>query len=324
MFRATDKAPTLVLLLALASLMLAAPVVAGSRIERELEIAPGGSFTLDTDGGSVRVTGGSGSAARVVITSDRDDIEELYDLAFHAEGGDVRIDVEKRRKGTSWFGWTRGAGLHFEIEVPRRVELNIDTAGGSITADDIHGSVLLDTSGGAITARSIEGDLDADTSGGSITVEDVKGHVRADTSGGGIEIANVQGSVTADTSGGGIRIDEVGGDVRADTSGGPIRVRGAGGRVQADTSGGGVQVSFRLGNDRGGSLSSSGGGVTVELDPSVSLDIDASSSGGPVICDLPVTVRGRISKSNLQGQLGSGGAVLRLRSSGGSIRIDAR
>ena len=59
-------------------LLLAAPVaLAGSRIERELELAPGGRFTLDTDGGSVRVTGGSGSAVMVEITADRDDIEDF-------------------------------------------------------------------------------------------------------------------------------------------------------------------------------------------------------------------------------------------------------
>ena len=320
MFWARRQSLSTVTLLAL---LLAAPAaIAGSRIERDLELSPGGSFSLDTDGGSVRVTGGSGSSVRVVITSHRDDIEDLYDIEFETDDGEVRVSVEKRRKASSWFGWTRGAGLHFEIEVPARVELSIDTAGGSITAEGIQGEALLDTSGGAITARDIQGDLDADTSGGSINVEDVIGNVRADTSGGAIEVSNVRGDVVADTSGGGIRISEVSGDVRADTSGGPIRIRDAGGRVQADTSGGGVTVSFTPGNASGGSLSSSGGGVTVELDPSVNLEIDATSSGGPVISDIPITVRGRISKSNLQGTLGSGGATLRLRSSGGSIRID--
>jgi DUF4097 and DUF4098 domain-containing protein YvlB len=307
----------------LVTALLAAPAaVAGSRIERDLELSAGGSFTLDTDSGSVRVTGGSGSKARVVITAHRDDIEDLYDIEFASDGAEVRVTVDKKSKASSWFGWTRGAGLHFEIEVPARVELSIDTSGGSITAEGIQGEVLLDTSGGSITAQDIQGDLDADTSGGSISIEQVVGDVVADTSGGSIDISNVRGEVVADTSGGGIRIEEVSGDIRADTSGGTIRIREAGGRVQADTSGGGVTASFTPGNSSGGSLSSSGGGVSVELDPAVNLKIDATSSGGPVICDIPITVRGRVSKSNLQGEIGSGGATLRLRSSGGSIHID--
>jgi hypothetical protein len=308
---------------ALLGLLLLAPATrADSRIERELDLAPGGSFTLDTDSGSVVVVGGEGSKVRIVVTANRDDIESLYDFRFDAGADGVRVQVDKKGKVSSWFSWTRGAGLHFEIELPRQVELDIDTAGGSITAEDIDGRARLDTSGGAITARDIAGELNADTSGGSITVEGVQGDVRADTSGGSIEVSDVRGNVLADTSGGPIRIDDVSGDVRADTSGGSIRISGAGGEVIADTSGGGVTVTFTAGNASGGRVSSSGGGVRVRLDPSVSLDIDASTSGGSVVADLPITVQGRVSKTTLQGRLGSGGATLKLRSSGGPIHIE--
>ena len=57
------------------------------------------------------------------------------------------------------------------------------------------------------------------------------------------------------------------------------------------------------------------------MDPGVGLEIDASTSGGSVDTDLPVTVRGSISKPALRGQLNGGGNRLRLRSSGGGIRI---
>jgi hypothetical protein len=70
-------------------------------------------------------------------------------------------------------------------------------------------------------------------------------------------------------------------------------------------------------------LSTSGGGVRTELDPSVALTIDASSSGGDVDSDLPVTVQGRVASTSLRGNLNGGGAVLRLRSSGGGVRISA-
>ncbi len=77
------------------------------------------------------------------------------------------------------------------------------------------------------------------------------------------------------------------------------------------------------GGAAGGSLSSSGGGVRVEVDPAAKLTIDASSSGGGVDCDLPVTVRGRMARNSLHGDLNGGGATLKLRSSGGGIRIAA-
>ena len=53
-------------------------------------------------------------------------------------------------------------------------------------------------------------------------------------------------------------------------------------------------------------------------------EIDASTSGGSVSCDLPITTQGRMSKSSLRGTIGSGGPLLTLRTSGGSIRISER
>ena len=312
------------LLFALLLLAAVAPLAADTRIERELALGPGGRFVLDTDDGSVEVVGTSRPNARVVITSRRDDVESLYDMRFEEQAGEVRIEVDRKGKRWSWFGGSRGGGLAFEIEVPQDVELEIDTAGGSISVESVGGPARLDTSGGAIHARGIGAALIADTSGGSISVEDVDGDVDADTSGGSIEIAGVRGKVRADTSGGGIRIREVDGDVEADTSGGGIRVEDAGGRVQADTSGGPITVSFAPANARGGELFTSGGGVEVRLDPAVSLEIDASSSGGSVVSDLPITVQGKVSRTSLRGQLGGGGELLKLRSSGGGIRIRAR
>jgi DUF4097 and DUF4098 domain-containing protein YvlB len=109
------------------------------------------------------------------------------------------------------------------------------------------------------------------------------------------------------------------GDIHAHTSGGGIDIREAGGRVDADTSGGSVQAAFARGNARGGTIESSGGGVSVAVDPSVGLSIDAS--GNSVHADVPVTVHGDISRHHLQGKLNAGGETLRLRTSGGSVRI---
>jgi hypothetical protein len=83
-----------------------------------------------------------------------------------------------------------------------------------------------------------------------------------------------------------------------------------------------VRVELTAGNASGGSLSSSGGSVTVRLDPGVGLEIDAASSGGGVVADLPIRVHGELSRTRVRGTIGEGGAVLKLRSSGGGVRIE--
>lgn len=304
------------------ALLGVAPAAADFRMEKSFALQPGGSFVLDSDVGSVEIVGSSGGAARMVVTSGRDDIESKFD--FHVEDGadQVTVRVDKRSSLRSWLGWS--GNLHFEIEVPAATRLNIETAGGSIVVEGIDDEVRLDTSGGSITASHIRGPVNADTSGGRIEIEDVDGNVDADTSGGGIRVEGVRGAVRADTSGGSIAIERVTGEVNADTSGGSIRLEEIGGRVEADTSGGSITASFAAGNGAGGVLSTSGGGVSVEVDPGVGLDIDASASGGSVVSDVPLTVRGEVSKTSIRGTLGGGGALLKLRASGGKIRIEAR
>jgi DUF4097 and DUF4098 domain-containing protein YvlB len=303
--------------------LIVAPALAETRIERSFELAPGGRLVVDTDRGSVTVTGTSGSDVRMVVTSSRGDLEEKLAFQYEESANEVRIEAKKR--GRSWLGgWSFKGKLQFELEVPEQTQLDLETAGGAIEVRSIDAEVRLDTSGGPILATGIGGSVDADTSGGPISIEDVDGDVKADTSGGNITVERVRGDVSADTSGGGIRIHEASGDVEADTSGGSIDVRDAGGRVVADTSGGTIEVSFAPGNSRGGSLSTSGGGIHVALDASAALEIDAETSGGAVESDLPLTVQGKITRHSVHGTLGGGGETLRLRASGGDIRIAER
>jgi hypothetical protein len=302
------------------SLLVPALYLAGeSRMEKTLRLEPGGRFFLDTDMGSVTVTGTNTPGAKVVVTSRRRDLDELLRFSFREDAGSVSITA--RRKHGRIFGWVgRGDSVHWEIEVPAATALDIDTSGGGIKVAALRSDANLDTSGGRISVRDMVGDLDGHTSGGGIDLDRIRGRMRVDTSGGGIQGTDLDGPIDADTSGGSVRLDRVTGDIRAHSSGGGISIHDAGGRVEADTSGGGIEASFARGNGNGGTLSTSGGGIRVALDPTVGLRIDAS--GNSVRADVPITVHGSVSRRKLQGTLGAGGALLRLHTSGGGVRIE--
>ena len=304
---------------------LATPAWADFKVERRLALETGGTFTLNSDIGTVTVTGDSTSGATVAVTSRRDDFEQLFDLRFDETPGAVTVTI-KRRSGSwlkgFWGDWS-GYDTQIVVHVPSKTSANLRTSGGSIDATRLSGRLTVRTSGGSVRAEQIDAPVDGSTSGGSIRMRDVGGDTIARTSGGSIDIVGVRGTLEATTSGGGIDIDTVSGDLRASTSGGGVEVRGAGGRVEAHTSGGPVSVRFAPGNKSGGELTTSGGGVRTEVDPAVALTIDASSSGGHVQADVPVTVQGTIRNSSLRGDMNGGGALLRLRSSGGGVRISA-
>jgi DUF4097 and DUF4098 domain-containing protein YvlB len=300
--------------------LAAGPALAETRMEKTLKLEPGGQFTLDTELGKVTVRGTSLPGVRLVVISRRDDINDL--LSFRYEEGARSASVHARRKHrlSSWFEF-RGSSVLFEVEVLAETAVNVHTSGGGISLAGLRSPAKIETSGGGIDVRDLVGDLEADTSGGSIHLRDIKGKSRVETSGGGIEADNLDGPLKAETSGGSVNLDRVRGDIHAHSSGGGIHIREAGGRVDADTSGGSIEAAFSRGNSRGGSLESSGGGITVSLDPAVGLAIDAH--GNSVSSDLPLTVQGEISRGSLRGNLGRGGESLRLRTSGGSVRIRA-
>jgi len=296
---------------------LVVPVRAETRIEKNLKLEPGGRFILDADGGAVVVRGSREAGVRVVVTSQRDDLEKLYDFKFEEGPGEVRV-AARRVPGSLW---KRGVSFGFEVRVPETTGIKLHTGGGAIDVSALRAGIELETSGGSLDISDVTGDVAAQTSGGSISVDGVKGAVRVETSGGSVHAEAVTGPLTARTSGGSISVSGVTGDADAETSGGPVLVKEAGGHVRAYTSGGSIEVSFVRRNGRGGDLDTSGGSVRVFLDASVNLNLDASTTGGSVSSDIPVLVQGKASRSSLEGKMGKGGELLRIRASGGSVRL---
>ena len=249
---------TQILVLALTFCFVATAAWADFKLERKLTLEPGGSFILETDIGSVLLTGEPSSGARVLITSD-EDLDRDFEFAFSEEGRGVKVTIKRRGMRRLFSGWFDNHDTRIAIQVPSKTAVRLSTSGGSVDASHVTGTVNVHTSGGSVRVEAVEGNVEGTTSGGGVRMRDVRGNVVASTSGGSITIADIRGSLRASTSGGGIQIDAVSGDLHASTSGGSVDVRGAGGRVEASSSGGGVTVRFAPGNSSGGEVSSTGG-----------------------------------------------------------------
>ena len=234
--------PGLSRLPAIAAVLLlpALEIRAESRFEKVLKLSPGGSFRLDTDMGSVTVTGTAAPDVRLIVTGRRDP-QDLLRFQFDQAPGSVTVSARRKHR-ISWLG--DGGRVHYEIQVPAETSLDIDTSGGGISIAATRSRAKLDTSGGGITVRDLVGDLEADTSGGSIDLADIRGRMRVETSGGGIEVA-IDPEV-------GLEIDARGNDVKTEI---PVRVVGEISRT-----------SLRGSLGKGGAplhLRTSGGGVTI-------------------------------------------------------------
>jgi hypothetical protein len=234
-----------------------------------------------------------------------DDILRDYDIQFNHRGNDVTIEAKYKKKGLRGFWNNIGKYLRvkFIITVPSEYNVDLNTKGGSITVENLHGEVLSKTSGGSLNFDSIDGNISGKTSGGSISIGEVIGRSNIRTSGGSIHIMRADGPVDAHTSGGSITVEEVIGTIKAHTSGGSVK----------------AYLSRQPESDC--RLTTSGGSITVELSGDIGLDLDAKTSGGRVHTDFKVTLSGTISKRSLQGEMNGGGPELYLRTSGGSIYL---
>ena len=285
---------------------------------RTFNVASGGTLTIDTDVGNIRVdTGGSG--VTIDVTQRTRVSNRRLELTFDQQQNDVTVRG-KLEPTSRWFNWSDDEA-NFVVTVPARYNVNLKTSGGDIRVGNLQGQANVRTSGGGIQLGNVGGQVVAYTSGGDVSLEGSSANVDLNTSGGGIRIGDVNGSVTAKTSGGSIEIRRAAGDLLARTSGGGITIGEADGTVDAQSSGGSIKAQLAHQPRADSRLSTSGGGITVSIAPNVSVDLDAHTSGGDVDTDVPVTLLGRQDDSSLQGKINGGGPKLFLRSSGGNIHI---
>ncbi|HNW58421.1 MAG TPA: DUF4097 family beta strand repeat-containing protein [bacterium] len=317
-------------LLILAGAAMVGPALADIErtVAKSFPVTPGGWLYIDTDLGSIQVTGAAGDKVEITLLQTMDAptekaadtiLKDLH-LDFATTGNEVRVTA--RYDHERIFNWgNRRLKLRFTVAVPRVFNVNLKTAGGSISVEDIEGEAISKTSGGGLNFGKIIGPVRGNTSGGSITLESCKGKADVATSGGGITIGRVDGDVQATTSGGSIHIEAAKGRVQAATSGGGITVEEVGGEIDASTSGGSISAHITRQPAGPCRLSTSGGSVNVSLAPGLKVDLNASTSGGRVRSEVDVLVKGEMGRSAMHGQINGGGPELYLRTSGGNITI---
>ncbi|MBI5821732.1 MAG: DUF4097 family beta strand repeat protein [Verrucomicrobia bacterium] len=299
------------------------------RVEKSFAVSTGGQLIVNADRGSIEVAATEGGTVEVKVVrkakgpTEAKEKEMLQDheLTFNPQGDKVEITARYKGGGHFWQGWRHQLQVRFMISVPRKYNVDLKTAGGSITVSDLTGKVKVETSGGNLKIGSIQGPVWAKTSGGNVALAGATEAADLRTSGGSIDAGEVQGSLVAQTHGGSITIRHAKGDVVAKTSGGNITIDDVGGTIDASTSGGSVSARFAVQPKGNSSLRSSGGSIRVDLSGALAVDLDARTSAGRVTVDLPVTVHGEQKSHHLQGKINGGGPVLELKTSAGNIHL---
>jgi len=298
-------------------------------VEKTFEVKPKGTLAIDSDHGSITVQSKITEivSIEVILVADvsseksAESVFEEFHLDFAQKGDNVFVTGKKEGNGLGLFDNSNKLKVKFIATVPEKFNLDLNTAGGSITVGDLDGQLVARTAGGSLDFGSISGSVDGKTAGGSIRLKGSGDNVALKTAGGSISIGPVNGNAEVKTSGGSIRTGEVTGALEAHTAGGSISIDGVAGAVDAKTSGGSVWATIMKQPKEECTLTTSGGNIAVSLPDNISVSIQARTFGGKVSTDLPITVKGELSKSQIQGTLNGGGPALILETSSGNISI---
>ena len=129
-------------------------------------------------------------------------------------------------------------------------------------------------------------------------------------------------SLSLTSSNGGIEISDVDGQIAFRTVNGGVKLTRLAGNVRGRTSNGGVNVDLdgTTWNGEGLDVETNNGGVSMSIPSNYSARLETGTVNGRMNIDFPVTVQGKIGRS-IETQLGSGGPLLRVRTSNGGVNI---
>lgn len=305
---------TMAALGALSLAPLSAPASITRQVDKTFVVQPGGSLSVSTEDGDVRVTTGEESVVKITAVekiranSEAEADTLLQKLALDLTQNGNAVQAEAKYAGNrSWFpfGSRSPVVVSFVVTVPR------------------DGNVKVRTNGGAITIGDIAGQVDAQSSGGDIRIGRVDGRVRAETGRSDIHLAQASGAVQLRTSGGNIEAGALDGPGDVFSRGGRINIGSSRGGLKAATEEGNLRVRLHGPLTGESALNTTSGKIDVAVEPKAGFALDAQTMSGVVLIgNLDVKVEhGGNGLSRLAGTVNAGGPLLKLHSSSGKIEL---
>jgi DUF4097 and DUF4098 domain-containing protein YvlB len=267
-------------------------------------LAEGGEIEVTSRNGTVEILGWEQDQVEINGSKYANSREELDGIKINIEATENRLQAKAEFPNNS----RGGKGARFVIRAPSsaRVRL-IDTSNGSIRVEGVARVDMLDTSNASISVIRSHGPLVADTSNGAIRIVQTPGDLKLDTSNGRIEADDVTGSIDADTSNGRIRVSVSDPAPKA--------------AMRFDTTNGGIEVTMQEFRDNPMTIDTSNGNVTLRLPDSTNAEVHADTSNGSIRTDFALPSSSGNRRKELRGQLGNGGALIRVSSTNGTVQV---
>lgn len=275
-----------ILLLTIATGLL--PAAEDGSFDKSVTVSGPVDLDVKTDSGGITIRQGNSGTVRVhaILKADHG--------WFGSGDGEARIreleqhpPVEQNgnhvRVGYASRNLLDNISMRLEIETPADTQLRARADSGGIHVDGIQGPV------------------DCKTDSGGVEINDVGSNVRANADSGGIHVRNVKGSLFTHADSGGIDATDIDGSIDAQSDSGSLRL---------------VQTKPATIHANAAS-----GSVTVTLAHGTGYDVSIETESGRI--SVPqMTVNSSLSSHHVEGKIGGGGPMVKIKAESGSVTID--
>ena len=261
-------------------------------------------LTLDNENGGVEIASWEKNEVEVNAVKFASSDSLLKDVKIDASATPAMVSIRTLRQRTMH----GNSGARYTIRVPKHMTLDrIHSTNGSITVESMMAPVILESTNGALHFTRVEGKMEGRTTNGSIELSSCKGEARVDSSNGRIE-GDIEGAIDAKTSNGKIQ----------------LKISKATGPLRASTSNGGIDLTLDAGHELKATTSNSN--ITLNLPASANGELRARTSHANVSSDfaLASTSDSEHERRSMEGKIGSGGPLMELITSNGSVRVVKR
>jgi DUF4097 and DUF4098 domain-containing protein YvlB len=174
----------------------------------------------------------------------------------------------------------------YEIRVPRRCAVEVNSDGGEVTLEGTTGDVTIHTQSGEVTLLSIRGNCSVRTVSGELSVEDIAGRLAFNTASGDLTVE-----------------------------------RSALSSFDLESASGDAEVETSLARDGGYRFQTASGDLVLRIPRGAGASIVLQTHSGDIECDLPAHIT-HASRGRWEGTINGGGARIEMQSQSGDLEIE--
>ncbi|HEY3739335.1 MAG TPA: hypothetical protein VGL53_05800 [Bryobacteraceae bacterium] len=275
------------------------------------KVDSGSRLSLDNENGSVEILAWDKNEVDVNATKYASSQSQLSDVKIESNATPTLVSIRTLRQHTIH----GNSGARYTIRVPKHMILDrIHSTNGGINVEGVAAPVTLESTNGGLKFTRVDGRIEGRTTNGSI------------------ELSSCQGDSLLNSTNGRIEGDVDGGTVDAHTTNGDIELHIAHmdgkGPLRMITSNGRIDVTLDAGHDLRATTTNSS--IRIHLPSTANADIHARTSHAKVTSDFETSRESEANQDehgerhSLDSRIGSGGPLIDLNTSNGSIHIDKR